>query len=85
MSARGAGLQIGLIAQEVEDIFPEVVSTDSKGYKSIAYDKLVVPLIEAVKTIKAENDTLKAENARMRAEFDQRVSALEAILETKQE
>lgn len=41
--------QIGLVAQEVEKILPEVVNTDSKGYKAISYDKLVPVLIEAVK------------------------------------
>ena len=41
--------EIGLIAQEVEKIFPELVSTDSQGYRSIAYQNLVPVLIEAVK------------------------------------
>ncbi len=61
-SAKGMGDQIGLIAQEVEDIFPEAVSTDNQGYKSVAYAKLVSPLIEAVKTLKAENEQLKQRN-----------------------
>jgi hypothetical protein len=33
----------------VEAVVPEVVRTDSKGYKSLAYDKLVPVLIEAIK------------------------------------
>lgn len=41
--------QIGVIAQEVEKEFPEAVITNKDGYKSVAYDKLVAPLIEAVK------------------------------------
>lgn len=40
---------IGLIAQEVEKVLPEVVSTDSDGYKSIAYGNIVALLIETVK------------------------------------
>ncbi|MDM8562053.1 tail fiber domain-containing protein [Candidatus Marithioploca araucensis] len=43
--------QIGLVAQEVEKVFPELVSTDSEGYKSIAYGKLTAVLIEAVKEL----------------------------------
>lgn len=44
--------QIGVIAQEVEKIYPQVVITDPKsGFKSVAYDHLVAPLIEAFKTI----------------------------------
>jgi hypothetical protein len=49
----GGGLkrdrQIGLVAQEVETVMPELVHTDSNGYKAIAYDKLAPVLIEAVK------------------------------------
>ncbi len=33
----GKGQQLGVIGQEVEKVFPEVVSTDSDGYKSVAY------------------------------------------------
>ena len=55
----GKGPQIGLIAQDVEKIFPEIVSTDKEGYKSLDYSRLVSPLIEAVKELKAENEELK--------------------------
>ena len=40
---------IGLIAQELEKVIPELVKTDDKGYKSIVYQKLTAVLIEAVK------------------------------------
>jgi hypothetical protein len=57
---RDAGTQIGMIAQEVEKVLPELVSTDSEGYKSLAYDKMTAVLVEAVKELKAQNDALKA-------------------------
>jgi hypothetical protein len=57
--SRGESPQIGVIAQEVEEVFPEVISTDNQGYKSVSYGKLVAPLIEAVKELKAENEDLK--------------------------
>ncbi|MCG8637932.1 MAG: tail fiber domain-containing protein [Desulfobacterales bacterium] len=60
-AAKGTGEQIGLIAQEVEAVFPEAVATDKEGYKSVAYGKLVSPLIQAVKELKQENDGLKQE------------------------
>jgi len=41
--------QIGLIAQDVKDIIPEVVYEDNDGYYYIAYNKLVPVLIEAIK------------------------------------
>ncbi len=58
---RGDKCHIGLIAQEVEEVFPEAVSKDPEGNKGVAYSRLVAPLIEAVKTLKAENDNLASE------------------------
>ncbi|MBC6473555.1 MAG: tail fiber domain-containing protein [Hormoscilla sp. GM102CHS1] len=46
--------EIGLVAQEVEAIFPELVITDSQGMKSLSYSKLIAPLIEAVKEQQAQ-------------------------------
>jgi hypothetical protein len=46
----GGAVEIGLIAQEVEEVVPEVVSTDTEsGFKAVAYSRLVPVLIEAVK------------------------------------
>lgn len=53
--------QIGLIAQDVESVLPELVSTDSKEYKAVSYDKLTAVLVEAVKELKVENEELKAQ------------------------
>jgi len=53
-----SGQQIGLIAQDVEKILPQLVHTDADGYKSLSYDKLTAVLIEAVKELKAENKAL---------------------------
>lgn len=43
------GREIGLIAQQVETVVPEIVKTDEKGFKAVAYDKLVPVLIEGMK------------------------------------
>jgi hypothetical protein len=54
--------QIGVIAQEVEKIIPEVVVTNSEtGTKSVAYGNLVGVLIEAIKDLKVEISELKSE------------------------
>jgi hypothetical protein len=50
---------VGLIAQEVEEILPEIVATTNDGYKAIKYDRIVALLVEAVKELKAEVDELK--------------------------
>ena len=42
-------VDIGLVAQEVEKVFPELVVEDEQGYKGIAYSKLSVILLEAIK------------------------------------
>ncbi len=54
--------QIGFIAQDVEPIIPELVTTDDDGYKSVSYEKMTAVLVEAVKELKAENDALKAQS-----------------------
>ncbi|MDD5555790.1 MAG: tail fiber domain-containing protein [bacterium] len=51
--------QVGLIAQDVEPVLPELVHTDRKGYKSVSYEKLAVVLVEAMKELKAENEALR--------------------------
>jgi trimeric autotransporter adhesin len=43
------GRNIGLVAQDVEKVIPEVVHTDSGGYKALSYDRLVPVLVEAIK------------------------------------
>ncbi len=57
------GTNIGLIAQEVEEIFPDVVFTsdDSFKSKSIDYAKLIPVLIESIKDLKSEIEELKSQ------------------------
>ena len=50
----GSELDLGMIAQEVETVFPEIVHTDSDGYKSMDYPKLVAFLVEVNKAQQAE-------------------------------
>jgi hypothetical protein len=52
--------QVGVVAQEVEKVLPEVVS-GVEGGKSVAYGNMVGLLIEAIKELKAEVDDLKAQ------------------------
>ena len=42
---------IGIIAQEVEKVFPEIVDTRDDGYKAVKYEKLVALLIESNKEL----------------------------------
>ena len=55
---------MGLIAQEVEKIAPELVAVNpATGLKSVKYSGLIAPLIEAVKELHAENER---QNARIK-------------------
>jgi len=45
------GHDIGVVAQEVEAVIPEVVRTNIRGYKTIRYEKIVPVLIEAIKEL----------------------------------
>ena len=40
---------VGVIAQEMEKILPEVVSTNDRGLKTVSYGNIVGVLIEAIK------------------------------------
>lgn len=50
----GTGRAYGLIAQEVERAFPELVVTDESGYKAVNYSMLPIITIQAVKEQEAE-------------------------------
>jgi len=58
----GQGKHIGFIAQEIEQYFPELVITDSNGYKSVAYSEMTSVLLEAIKEqqkmISTQNQTI---------------------------
>ena len=42
------GHDIGVIAQEIEKIAPEAVTTRDNGYKAVKYEKLIPILIQAI-------------------------------------
>lgn len=52
--------EVGVIAQEVEAVIPELVSTNDKGIKSVKYGNVVAVLIEAIKEQQAQIDELKS-------------------------
>ena len=73
--------QIGVIAQEVEALFPEMVLTDSEGYKSVAYSRLTPVLIEAVKELSEQNNRSKEEIDHLRSELSDIKSIVSALVE----
>lgn len=59
--------QIGLVAQEVKEVVPAVVSKGSDGFYSVDYGRLVPLLVEAMKAQQAEIESLKSEVATLKA------------------
>lgn len=75
--------QIGLIAQEVEEVFPELVHTDESGYKSVEYSKITAILIEAVKEQQAQIESLRKENNEVlnqHSRIESRLAKMESFL-----
>ncbi|MEQ9656965.1 tail fiber domain-containing protein, partial [Fulvivirga sp.] len=70
------GMQIGVIAQEVEEIYPQLVVTDDKGYKAVEYSKLTPILLEAIKEQQKIIDSL------MLSDFEnkKKIEALESTV-----
>ena len=78
-----AGRQIGLIAQDVETVLPELVESDGDGYKSICYSKLTAVLVEAVKELKQKNekqqDLLKKQQDVFARQLEQQQALIEKL------
>ena len=60
--------QVGVLAQEIEKIYPELVSTDKDGYKAVNYAQLTPVLIEALKEQQAQIEALKVRAAAAEAD-----------------
>jgi hypothetical protein len=58
-----SGVQLGVIAQELQAVLPECVKEESTGVLTVDSDNLIWYLINAVKELKAELDALKAKVA----------------------
>ncbi len=55
-----SGRDVGVIAQEIESVLPEIVQTRESGMKAVRYEKIVALLIEAIKEQQLQIDELKA-------------------------
>jgi hypothetical protein len=67
----------GLIAQEVEKVFPGMVATDERGYKAVNYSQLPLLLLQALRELNAENNNLRLEMEAQRRQFQSRLDAIE--------
>ena len=66
----GTQNEVGLIAQEVEKVVPEIVASDAEGLKRLSYEKLVPVLIKAVQELAKENEQLKTDVRDLKARLE---------------
>jgi len=71
------GPQMGLIADEVEEVFPEWISVDPEGYKQLTVRGFEALVVEALRALKAKNDHIKVQNQAL----ETRVVGLETQLQ----
>jgi len=71
---------IGVIAQELEQEFPELVNTDMDGFKSVNYEGIAPILIEAVKELKAEKDDLQTKVDNQQQQIDELKRLVEELM-----
>lgn len=76
LDSKKSKLEIGTSAQEVMEVYPELVSMNESGMLSVAYDKLSVIALKAVDELHEENKTLKEKNE----ELERRLKAIEEKL-----
>ncbi|MDR0232136.1 MAG: tail fiber domain-containing protein [Dysgonamonadaceae bacterium] len=75
------GKQLGVIAQEIEKVLPELVSEDTDGFKSVNYDGLIPVLIEGMKAQQSQIESLLKlveSQQKINEQLEARLKALEA-------
>jgi len=60
-------VNIGFVAQEVQEVFPEAVSEGQDGYLDFNMHPINVAVVNAIKELKAENEALKQEIQQIKA------------------
>ena len=55
------GSQFGVIAQDVLEVFPDIITQSEEGFYMVDYQQFIPILIESVKELKAEIEQLKKE------------------------
>lgn len=63
------GEKIGLVAQDVEKVYPEFVYTAEDGTKAVNYSQMTAVLIESIKALNARVEKLGEENSRLKQEL----------------
>lgn len=62
------GHDYSVIAQDVEAVFPELVGEQASGYKGVKMERLVAPIIEAIRELSEEVRQLKSDVEKLKGE-----------------
>ncbi|KAL3658407.1 hypothetical protein V7S43_016542 [Phytophthora oleae] len=73
--------ELGFIAQEVERVAPQVVTTDAEGFKYVAYSRLMPVVVEALKREQQRAD----DSATRMHQLETEVADLKSVLATQRE
>jgi hypothetical protein len=79
-TTRPENLQMGFIAQEIAEVFPEKVTEDNLGYLQTAYGDYDPIVFQAIKALNDKIENLEKENAALKS-IVEKVNALEAKLD----
>ncbi|MBX3356523.1 MAG: tail fiber domain-containing protein [Phycisphaeraceae bacterium] len=79
------GVYTGLIAQEVEAIFPEWIGEDSRGFKTLTVIGFEGLVVEALRELEQSNTRLSNENEELRGRVAQLERAVEELLRRSEE
>ncbi|WP_128543352.1 T9SS type A sorting domain-containing protein [Larkinella soli] len=80
------GVQYGFLAQNIQELFPELV-TEDEGSLAVNYQGMIPVLVEALKSLSEQNDSVAAANLTMTRQLigmQQRLEALEKAVEHQQ-
>lgn len=81
-------LQVGVIAQEIEAVLPEIVNTDKNGYKSVDYSKISALLIQVAKeqqSILEHQETKIEELSKKYTDLAKEIENMKQLLASKKE
>ena len=74
---------MGLSAQDVEKVLPEIVSKGNDGYLSVEYGKLAPILIEAIKEQQKQIESAKEDNKQLKSEIDELKALVNELIDNQ--
>ncbi len=74
------GRRVGMVAQEVEAVFPDWVDERNDGYKALTFRGFEAITVEALRELHTRNQALEAQNSQLERRLELLATRLEAVL-----